>query len=89
MPNARYQMQGNCIGLIDEAKEAVIKAIPDNASYVFKAVDAGDQPVKYNGADMVHVLRVPRRPLTMTGTLVVRRPVMTSSVPFAEYKGGL
>jgi hypothetical protein len=35
------------------------------------------------------VLRVPRRPLTMTGTLVVRRPVMTSSVPFAEYKGGL
>ena len=39
MPNPGFQMQGNCIGLIDEAKEAAIKAIPDNASYVFKAVN--------------------------------------------------
>ena len=68
MQNPGFQMQGNCIGLIDEAKEAAIKAIPDNASYVFKAVDAGGQPVKYDGIDMVYTLRVPRRPLTMTET---------------------
>ncbi|MDM0000577.1 hypothetical protein QTI24_18300 [Variovorax sp. J22P240] len=88
MPNPGYQMQGNCIGLIDEQKEAVIKAIPDNAVYVFKAVDASGQPVQYNGAAMVYTLRVPRRPLTMTEALALRPPVMTPSVPFTDYKGG-
>ena len=44
--------------------------------------------MEYDGVDMVYTLRVPRRPLTMTETLAVQPPVMTSSVPFAEYKGG-
>ena len=70
------------------ALPALVIAIPDNASYVFKAVDAGGQPVKYDGVDTVYTLRVPRRPLTMTETLAVQPHVMTSSVPFAEYKGG-
>lgn len=88
IPNIGYQMAANSTGVIDQKSEAVISAIPDNAQYVFKALDASGKPVQHNGADIVYKVRVPRRPLTLAEAGAVRLPVITPSIPFTEYKGG-
>ncbi|MDM0069666.1 hypothetical protein [Variovorax sp. J31P207] len=92
VPNAGYVMQVDCtsnpaIGQ-KSGDEAAITAIPDDARYVFRALDASGQPVQYKGADMVYTRSVPRRPLTTAEVVATPLPVITPSVPTTQYTGG-
>jgi hypothetical protein len=85
-----YRMASNCVGgaLGAGMSDAQIAALPEDAVYSIRALDAQSMPAQFAGFDIIYKERLSHRPLTLTEAASSVFPSITTSTPLATFSGG-